>query len=305
MTDKTYKYSEIFLSPQGEGIGVTGDLCVWIRWFLCNLQCNGFGQTNPADPSTYDELPYQTFDVSKIKRIEDLPVWEKGCDSSYSWSKKYKHLCPAHTAKEIAQLIIDEMKNEYNPEGLFVHPHSGQNITLAITGGEPMFSQPATIDLLNAFDELGNYPRTVVVETNGTRPLTDDMILAIEKRIMSDRSPFKWTWSVSPKLLNTSGEQRKKAIKPEVVKQYQDTSPFGYLKFVVNGTKESWDELEEVIQLFREAGVVWPVSIMPVGATKEDQEKPEVAEIAREAAARGYHLSARVHSYVFGNVIGV
>ena len=101
--ESTFKYSEIFHSFQGEGTK-TGTSCAWIRFFLCNLQCDGFGQKDPTDPSTY-VLPYQNFDVSSIKRIEDLPVWEYGCDSSYTWAKKYRHLAHDHTAAEICDRI--------------------------------------------------------------------------------------------------------------------------------------------------------------------------------------------------------
>jgi hypothetical protein len=44
--------------------------------------------------------------------------------------------------------------------------------------------------------------------------------------------------------------------------------------------------------------------IMPVGATKDAQELPTVAEISIEAMKRGYYVATRNHCYVFGNVIG-
>ena len=55
------KYSETFYSAQGEGQYV-GIPSLWMRFFLCNLQCNGFGQKDPTDPSTYD-LPYEKLDI--------------------------------------------------------------------------------------------------------------------------------------------------------------------------------------------------------------------------------------------------
>jgi len=55
MSEKEYLYSEIFDSIQGEGT-YTGVHTLWLRFFLCNLQCNGFGQIDPTDTSTY-ELP--------------------------------------------------------------------------------------------------------------------------------------------------------------------------------------------------------------------------------------------------------
>ena len=80
---KKYKYSEIFTSIQGEG-EYTGHPSIWLRWFLCNLQCNGFGQEQPENPETHI-LPYKDFDASTVDAIEDLPVWEYGCDSSFGY----------------------------------------------------------------------------------------------------------------------------------------------------------------------------------------------------------------------------
>ena len=48
MSEKEYLYSEIFDSIQGEGT-YTGVHSLWLRFFLCNLQCNGFGQLDPKD----------------------------------------------------------------------------------------------------------------------------------------------------------------------------------------------------------------------------------------------------------------
>lgn len=59
------KISEIFPSFQGEGPN-TGKPCLWVRFFGCNLRCDGFGQQNPTDPSTY-ELPYKDLDISTFR----------------------------------------------------------------------------------------------------------------------------------------------------------------------------------------------------------------------------------------------
>ena len=57
MAERVYHYSETFYSMQGEG-HYTGRPTLWLRYFLCNLQCNGFGQLDPKNPETYF-LPYQ------------------------------------------------------------------------------------------------------------------------------------------------------------------------------------------------------------------------------------------------------
>jgi len=311
MTEKTYKYSEIFYSFQGEG-HYTGKPTAWIRFFLCNLQCDGFGQKDPTDKSTYI-LPYKDFDITPIERIEDLPVWEYGCDSSYTWAKKYRHLAKDESASEIIENIFDTMKHETNPNGLFRHPQSLQDTHMAFTGGEPMLNQPAMIAIMNAFYESGNIPMHITVETNGTKKIRPEMFDMIEMyrathefggSVHDDLGPTEWFWSCSPKLFSTSGELPKKAIKPEFLADYAEVGSGGQLKYVVNGTQRSWDEVEEHTAAFRAAGIDWPVYIMPVGATKEEQEGQQIADIAVEAMKRGYYFSGRLHCYVFGNQIG-
>ena len=293
----TLKYSETFFSAQGEGQYV-GIPSLWMRFFLCNLQCNGFGQKDPTNPDTY-ELPYQTIDISDITNVFDLPVFDKGCDSSYTWSKKYKHLITDKTVIE----AVDEL-TALLPHGKFIHPVTGQASHMVFTGGEPMIkgTQPGMIEVIEEFKRRHNKPQYVTVETNGTRPITDEFAEWIEKEYTSKENK-EWYWSLSPKLWATAGEQSKKAIKPEVIGRYAEVSPKGQLKYVVNGTDESWQEVEENTKLFREAGCNYPVWIMGVGGTFEGLVQTE-ASIADEAIKRGYYYTSRVHVHIYGNAIG-
>lgn len=305
----SYKYSEIFHSFQGEGF-YTGVQTAWLRFFLCNLQCDGFGQKDPTDPSTYI-LPYKDFDISQITRIEDLPVWNFGCDSSYTWAKKYKHLIHNSTVKEICDKLQAIIKHPSNPDGLFLHPETKQSTHLAFTGGEPMINQNAMVAVLQELNTRDNYPTFITVETNGTKPFKDVKFKQIERTLnfgdmVQDHNLLggEWFWSCSPKLWTTAGEKPQKAIKPDVVGSYAEVSKYGQLKYVVNGTQESWDEVRHNTELFRQAGVNWDVWIMGVGATKEEQETNQMADIAMEAIKRGYHFSGRLHCHIFGNKIG-
>ena len=297
MEEKKYYYSEIFYSIQGEG-HYTGVPTAWIRFFLCNLQCNGFGQIDPTNPDTYD-LPFLDYDVSKIKRVEDLPVWEKGCDSSYTWAKKYKHLMGQETPQVLANKIVDVLKNEDNPEGKFLHPVSKQHQHLCITGGEPLMptGQEATIGIYRELQKQDNLPSSMTFETNGTQMLKPNFIDWVKE---IDTEIF---FSCSPKLFTVSGEESKKAIKPEVVAEYRKLSSKGQLKFVVGDKDREWNEMEEALEKFRSAGVDWPVWIMPTGAREEEQ-TATAGSVAQKAFQRGYNVAARVHVYLFGNAIG-
>jgi len=297
MADKKYIYSEIFHSIQGEG-HYTGVPTAWIRFFLCNLQCDGFGQKFPTKPETY-ELPYNDFDAHSVDRVEDLPVWDKGCDSSYTWSKKFKHLMGQATGAELAEKLVNIMKNEHNPDGLFMHPLSKQHNHLCITGGEPLMrhAQNAFIDIYNNLGD--NIPSSITWETNGTQKLSDDY----KNLIQSDSFKPEAFFSVSPKLWTVAGEKREKAIKPEIVREYYDLSKTGQLKFVVGQTKEEWQDLDEVVTMFRDAGVHYPIWIMPTGAREEEQ-SATAGDVAKMAFERGYNVAGRMHVYLFGNAIG-
>ena len=299
MNDQKYYYSEIFYSIQGEG-HYTGVPSAWIRFFMCNLQCNGFGQRNPTNPQTY-ELPFLDFDVSTVQKVEDLPVWDKGCDSSYTWAKKYKHLMGHETPKDLATKIIDILKNEHNPEGFFKHPLSGQEQHLCITGGEPLLraNQKATMGIYSELQRRDNIPRHITFESNGTQKLQEEFI-DWGHQIKEQTEIF---FSVSPKLFTVSGEKTEKAIKPENVAEYQECSSRGQLKFVVGSADREWDEMENTVQKFRDAGVNWPVWIMPTGAREEEQ-TATAGKVAEKAFKKGYNVAARVHVYLFGNAIG-
>lgn len=309
-------YSETFYSIQGEGY-FTGVPTTWLRFFLCNLQCDGFGQEDPTNPDTYD-LPYQTIDIKDITKIEDLPVWERGCDSSYSWSKKFRHLQHRKTAEEIVEILRQHMVNEFNPQGNYLHPVSKQVAHLCFTGGEPMMkhAQKAAIDVWEQYRTklYPEKPNWITWETNGTQELTDEFASYFSNNGRCSANMFM---SCSPKLFTVSGEERKRAIKPEVVKEYdkvvtlnrmnqysKHAIPNGQLKFVLGPKKEQWEELDEVVNMFRAAGVTWPVWIMPCGATVEGQKLCD-GDVARMAQERGYSVSARVHTYLYGNLIGV
>lgn len=289
------KYSETFYSAQGEG-HYTGIPSLWMRFFLCNLQCDGFGQKDPTDPATY-ELPYQTIDIADVTDVTELPVFDKGCDSSYTWSKRFKHLIVDRTAEQ----AVDEL-TQLLPHGKFVHPVTNQPVHMVFTGGEPMIknTQLAMIEVLNEFHSRGNLPMFITIETNGTKPLTPELKSYID---WYTSIGGEWFWSVSPKLWSTAGEKPEKAIKPDVVRDYAAFGSGGQLKYVVNGSGASWDEVEVNTKQYREAGCDFAVWIMGVGGTVEGLKMTE-AVIADQTIERGYNYTSRMQCHIYGNVVG-
>jgi organic radical activating enzyme len=196
---------------------------------------------------------------------------------------------------------------------------------IAFTGGEPMMkaAQKNIVQVITEIKELfktehGFYGPTwknnitnITFETNGTRKIIDELYTTILHDSISQETEY--FFSVSPKIWSTSGE--KDRICPDIVKEYQDAcgipkqyqgskDPQGQLKFVCNGSLTSWCEIENAVNQFRDAGVVYPIWIMPVGATEESQNKDHVARIAEETMDRGWNVAARVHCYIWGNEIG-
>ncbi|AUS03059.1 hypothetical protein NVP2275O_478 [Vibrio phage 2.275.O._10N.286.54.E11] len=295
--EKQYRYSEIFGETfQGEG-NHTGKNTLWLRWFGCNKTCYLFGQ-DKENPVPKKEMYYETIDITNITDIQQLPIQNMGCDSYHSWHPRYRHLAHKDTAKDLAQKLIDLNKNEHNPEGLFIHPKSGQDIHLCFTGGESMMAQDGIIDVLNALISVGNYPKNVTIESNGTVNL---------------RSHQDWTnmfnqditlfWSISPKLESVSGEAWDKSICPDTLYGYKQIVDNGQLKFVCDNSDESWEEIEKAILEYQQRGVTWPIWIMPEGAEQSAQSRHD-ADIAVEAVKRGYYFASRVHATVFGAVAG-
>lgn len=140
------RVSEIFSSFQGEG-EFTGVPSLWIRLFGCNLKCDGFGQKDPTDPTTF-VLPYKDIDIKQYKSMYDLPVFSHGCDSSYSWDAKFKKLSKDYTEKQVVDTVIELGKQAFDLEignsgSGWYHPNTGNPCQLCFTGGEPMLQQSA------------------------------------------------------------------------------------------------------------------------------------------------------------------
>jgi len=290
------RYSEIFHSVQGEGrfVGVPS---VFFRTFGCNFNCHGFGQGR--DKSKWlkpEEMPYNTQDLSHIKDVKDLPVVEIGCDASASWAARYKHLVNWESIEDIAKKLVS-----YTPENKWICS-TGQDIHLIITGGEPMLWQRELQQLIRqpTLRDLKN----ITFETNCTQPWKDNFDKFMHGLTAGDytKHPVHVTWSTSPKL-SISGEEREKAIRPEVAYQYsQIPNTHLYFKFVVMDEQDI-EEVDLARKAYSDAGIDADIYLMPVGATMEGQAKTgrQVAEICLKY---GYKFSPRLHVDLFGNKWG-
>ncbi len=300
MKTDAIRYSEIFHSVQGEGV-YTGRQTTWIRLHKCNLMCRGFSQPDPADKTTWN-LEYDDFansdEMIKLVQLEDLPVFKSGCDSYYSWHKAYKHLNHVDTVENIVQKIYDCMPNPFSN----LNGRSRVEGHFAFTGGEAMLNQNVIVAIVNEMIARGNYPKFITIETNGTQPLTDEFKLFTETVL--PENGIELCFSISPKLHHVTGEDTEKTIRPEVVLDYEKYGDISYLKFVVNEDERTWNDLYNAIEAYRNVGVKMDVWGMPCGATVEEQEE-NAGRIATRLVNEGFNVSARVHAYLWSNLIGV
>jgi organic radical activating enzyme len=288
--------SEVFASTfQGEG-RYTGVSSAWVRFFGCNKSCRGFGQTHPESPDTYVIRP---LDISQYKKMEDLPVLEYGCDSDYSVSAKYKHLTTDYTEITLADKIYDLLPfKTFNTE-----LHSPD---LCFTGGEPMLNQKAIITLVDELIQRTDHPKRIQIETNGTVPLTEAFEYWARNGLRN--RGIKLAFNISPKLLHVSGEAD--SVDLAVIQSYADLANTADLKFVMSTYEKAWKELDQIKESVLQSNLKshldtdqMRLMVMPMGASKEQQEADDIKLIVNRAIKEGYHISVRAHAYVFGNAM--
>lgn len=281
------KVAELFYSIQGEGryMGVPS---VFLRTFGCNFKCAGFGMPRGQLSTEVDKV-FESID--NYNTYNSLPLVSTGCDSYASWDPRFKHLSPMLETDSIVQSIVDSL------------PHKEwRDEHLVITGGEPLLGwQRSYIDLLShpkmaALKEL-------TFETNGTQPLTQEFQDYLRWKPDSwthNRGYYALTFSVSAKL-SGSGELREDAIKPEIVVDYERFG-YTYLKFVI-ATEEDAAEAVEVADIYRAAGFVGPIYLMPVGGVESvySMNNRRVAELAMR---HGMRYSDRLQVPLFKNEWG-
>jgi len=278
------KIAELFYSIQGEGryMGVPS---VFLRTFGCNFKCAGFGMPR-------GELSTEAEDISEVahmfNKYEELPLVETGCDSYASWHPSFKDLSPMLTSEAIANRIMEIL-----PHGRWVDEH------LVITGGEPLLGwQRAYPDLLNHPSMAGL--REITFETNGTQPLSTEFKTWIHREWHHKKGFNTFTFSVSAKL-PCSGEKWEDAIRPEIIREYEEYG-YTYLKFVVV-TEEDLKDAERAVNEYRTAGFEGPVYIMPVGGVERVYTLNNRA-VAEMAMRKGWRYSDRLQVPLFKNEWG-
>ncbi|ARP73799.1 7-carboxy-7-deazaguanine synthase QueE [Streptomyces pluripotens] len=153
---------------------------------------------------------------------------------------------------------------------------------IVISGGEPLGQQNRLIPLVELLTARG---LEIEIETNGTHA-PDPALVAAKVR-----------FNVSPKLAH-SGDSVERRIVPSALRSLAVTEGTTF-KFVCRNT----DDLDEVGALVEEftLGSVW---IMPKGQTGAEISR-HMAGLADAVIARGWNLTTRLHTLLWGDTRGV
>ncbi len=285
-----YEWSEIFMSIEGEA-AYSGHPTAYIRFTKCNFTCKGFN--NPTMKEITNEV--LGYDPIKFVSLDDLPPVEIGCDSIYSWDKRFAHMWKKGTDDDVAKRLLEVL-----PHNRWVNPISGQDVILSLTGGEPTLRWKAIPTLLKHPDLKD--VRRILIETNCSVPLHASFLAELSDLYNTDNK--RVIWSNSPKLA-VSGEPAEKAIRPDIARSQRLVSGSEqYFKFVCGADREQFDEVERVMEQYRHGGNTDSlIYIMPMACTGEQQ-----AEIAMQVAdmciERGFVYCHRIQNDVYANAIG-
>ena len=249
---------------QGEGVRM-GVPSIFIRTGGCNLSCKGFGCTtvSPKDNTTILQ----------------------GCDSIHAANAKhFKHIW---TYYDTAQELINDILDHYTVRT----DGNSEKLDLVFTGGEPLihYSDPVMIGTLEYFISRGH---KVYFETNGTQDIDFD-----KYSIYKDVS-----FSMSVKM-SSSGEEKNKRWKPEVVNKYLRNTKGSYFKFVLS-KKSLKEEAEEVYEFLHQVPTFGIVYCMPLGETSKEI-RTNAQAVYEFAAKNGFRYSDRLHIRIYEALRGV
>lgn len=195
------------------------------------------------------------------------------CDTPFTWNwKEYVR------SEEITMYTVEEVRT-----ALVVLAGSHlfrKDSILVCTGGEPLLQQDLLADLARVVSCQG---WKIEVETNGTR-FWDHAPSLIDQ------------FNVSPKLPH-SGCKPSKRFKPDVLKAFADYDNVAF-KFVCE-TIHDLDKVEEIVKQCRiRPDQIW---IMPEGV-EEDTINTRLRYLAERVIQRGWNISTRLHTVIWGNV---
>lgn len=284
------KISELFSSLQGEGL-YTGVPSIFLRTFACNFRCPGYGRP-PTEIGDNQEVQEIIKNIDQYKTFEELPLVKTGCDTYAAVYPEFKRFSKFYSIDEIVEKIKALL-----PQGVF-----GEAYHLVMTGGEPLLAgwQSQYPELLQKLFWQCDL-RYVTFETNGTQHLTKSLQDFILREGYDD---IEFTFSISSKVISSSGEAFEDTFKPDVIKQYRSCvhKNHAYFKWVISNL-DDWKDVLRAKEEYSKAGIDIPTYLMPAGGTQEvyNLNKVWVEKLARENGLRfSQRLQCDLHNNGWG-----
>ncbi len=209
------------------------------------------------------------------------------CDTKYTWDFTPGHYDPKVELHRMSdKAILKELRALSDQEQL--RAASDETNMLVVTGGEPLLQGKKLRPILETVRD--DWGWRIELETAGT--------------VAPSPGLGNWvnTFNVSPKLRN-SGNDSERSYRPEVLELFallaEDEKAI--FKFVV----ENAVELDEVAIHFVERFSIprHAVYIMPQGTTVEVLQETS-QKIVAEVISRGWSLTTRLHTLIWGNERG-
>ncbi|MFV2198733.1 7-carboxy-7-deazaguanine synthase QueE [Nocardiopsis sp. LOL_012] len=195
-------------------------------------------------------------------RLADCNLACSWCDTPYSWKWD--------------EYVRRQETYRCNAGEILSRAHSSDVDLVVVTGGEPLLQEALELSV----GVLTDGGLDVEVETNGTRLPGPGLLSRVR-------------FNVSPKLANAGMPERRR-IRPGVLRALA-RSGNAVFKFVV----ERPEELDEVADLVERCRLA-PVWIMPQGRSAEEVLTRQ-AVLADEVVGRGWNLSTRLHTLLWGD----
>ncbi len=203
-------------------------------------------------------------------RLGLCPLKCSFCDTKYAW--------PEAALKSMSNSAIIKTMTEPSRR-------LGTNISLVVTGGEPLVQEVALVGLLKRLVTYQEW--RIEVETSGIIAPSEDLRRCVDLFV------------VSPKLTN-AGVLPSQYFSLDALRALHEEAS-SVFKFVVTNL----EDLEEVEELVGRIGVdPQEVYVMPEGVSSEALLQ-NAGEIASAAILRGWNVTTRLHILLWGNKRGV
>lgn len=271
---------EFYFSGKNQGKPVVN-----LRLAGCNLECRGINSRGKKDIQPIYEQEWTEVIWKKRTSIKDIPKPVTGCPVYFTWNENFSHLKKVETQGEVVGKITNLLLTKMQV--------GRENVSLVVSGGEPMLQQEGLISLLrwaNDFFTDENYKRkgpAIIIETNGTIPLSMDFY-----KEMFLKSSRKVLFSVRPRLTSVTGE---KPFTLDLISELESISANYELVFPVDDDKNSWQELQAMVESFHRRNFRPLIYVEPiyenVVCQKGDGKSDRIETIKKNALSLGLKFS--------------